>query len=269
MGKRKGFTLVEVALFLAVTAALFIGIALGMNNAIYQQRRNDSVQNFLEYMKSIYSKVSNPQSIGAGQSDKAIYGKMVVFGESKDLSGVDVPAEESPVFMYDVVGNANVGSASGDVKNLLKDLNANVVRRKDAGAEAISPEKYEPRWGAGIENIDGSKFVGSIMVVRHPISGTINTLVSGNAIQVNVFTHSGGPIRDQDVSGFLVNSLDTFNTIEVDFCVNPNGIGTPTGMAPRQDIRIANNARNASSVKLIELDDKWSDSNKDGNRCYR
>lgn len=259
MNKRKGFTLIEIALFLAVTAALFIGIALGMENSIFQQRRTDSIQNFLEFMRSIYSKVSNPQSPGAGNSKKeAIYGKLVVFGQ-------DPSVNDDPIYTYDVIGDTRTDIGSGTVASLLRQLNVNVLRKVESGgverAVPASPEKYDLRWGAGVENTTHGKFVGSIMVVRHPKSGTINTLVMENvAIPVNAQNGS-----TSDVSGFLTKYLDPsapnkFTTREVDFCVNPNGVGQPTYSVPRQDIRILENARNASSVELVDLDS-------DDNRC--
>ncbi|MBR3324308.1 prepilin-type N-terminal cleavage/methylation domain-containing protein [Candidatus Saccharibacteria bacterium] len=283
MDKRKGFTLIEVTLFLAVTAALFIGIALGMNNAIYQQRRNDSVQNFLEFMRSIYSKVSNPQGQGAGNSEQAIYGKMVVFGENKDLQGEKIDYSEgsaTPVFVYDLIGKAETKSSEGGVIKSLKEQGVSpFIFRYDGanitGALMADPEKYEPRWGAAIEDTGGEIFIGTILVVKHPKFGTINTLVSKEVIQVNEEYHnmlgSDGSIRPSDLTSILTIPLNEgkFETSETDFCVNPNGLKVSAGMVPRQDIRIANNARNASSVKLIDLDDKSSDSNKDGNRCYR
>lgn len=72
--KRNGFTLVEIVLFLAITSLLFVGIIAGTNNSIFQQRYNDSVQNFAEFLRRIYSEVANPQSVGDGRSDSAIYG---------------------------------------------------------------------------------------------------------------------------------------------------------------------------------------------------
>ena len=285
MGKRKGFTLIEVALFLAVTAALFIGIALGVNNSIYQQRRNDSVQNFLEFMRSIYSKVSNPQSQGAGNSGEAIYGKLVVFGETRDLTNSPIDYSDgsvTPVFVYDVIGNATiVESDRNDIVTLLKNqkvspFNFEYHDGNIIGASMASPEKYEPRWGAAIETENNELFEGAVMVVRHPKSGTINTLVSSSVINVNEEYYKA--VEDHSrYSSVLANMLvDLLNNGslkveegETNFCVNPNGLKVSSGMAPRQDIRIEGNVRNASSVKLIELDDKWSEDNKDGNRCYR
>ena len=85
-----GFTLVEVSLFLAVTAVLFVGIITATQGSIWQQRYFDAVQGYAEFWRSIYSQVSNPQTVGSGNAEIAIYGKLVVFGESMDLQGQPV-----------------------------------------------------------------------------------------------------------------------------------------------------------------------------------
>ena len=80
----RGFTLVEVSLFLAITAAIFVGIAVGTQNSIFQQRYNDAVQSFAEFLRTVYSQVTNVQNESAGRSDKAIYGKLVKFNEEEN-----------------------------------------------------------------------------------------------------------------------------------------------------------------------------------------
>ena len=81
---RSGFTLVEVALFLAITGLVFAGIVVGTQNSIFQQRYNDAVQNFAEFLRSMYSQVTNVQSEGHGRSEYAIYGKLVNFEEDEN-----------------------------------------------------------------------------------------------------------------------------------------------------------------------------------------
>lgn len=263
MGKRKGFTFIEISLFLAVTAALFIGVALGVRNSIFQQQYYDATQNFFEFMRSVYSEVSNPQSVGAGNSNYAIYGKMIVFGETVDLLGEAVPSNEQQIFVYDVVGSATA-VGTGDVKNLLKGasvspvfVNRNIYNTV-SGIEFASPEKYTTKWDAGIETTDRAKMQRSILVVRHPRSGTINTLVLNEAIQVNQMVVQArntcmGKTDCAVASTMLTNKIDAFSTFEQDLCVNPYGFVKGSGV-PRRDIRILENARNASSVELIDLD---------------
>ena len=103
----------------------------------------------------------------------------------------------------------------------------------------------------------------TILVVRHPRSGTINTLVLDEAIQVNTAMRNASSCISQincsAVSDLLTSKIDSFTTSEVDFCINPYGAGN-SGGTPRRNIRILENARNASSVQLLELEGS-------GNRC--
>ena len=311
--RRFGFTLVEVSLFLAVTAALFIGVIAGTQNTIWHQRFNDSVENFAEFLRSVYSQVANPQSIGTGQSDTAIYGKLIVFGESTGLSGEGNSGKEnSKVFVYDVVGDVAGDMAAGEgLIGALKEANINVVVGLTDDGKAVQikagdtistqlkmvtpagiVESYSPRWMATIEverrltsiGYPVDLFTGSVLIVRHPKSGTINTLYSGNVIQVNEKVEmaneklkSGGNVASVSgvVGGLLTDKLGSFSTARVDFCINPNGqddriINSKDEIAdlPRRNVRIALDARNASGVEVIDLDLNESvDGVQWGNRC--
>ena len=134
-------------------------------------------------------------------------------------------------------------------------------------------EVYLPRWMASIEttskNADKNLYKGSILVVRHPRSGTINTLVWDETVQANLVLkeYESNERSINDVRGLLKSVLSNFTTKEVDFCVNPNGAGT-LNPDRRRDIRLVNNARNASGVEVIDLDlNKVEGANQIGNRC--
>ena len=103
-------------------------------------------------------------------------------------------------------------------------------------------------------------------MVRHPRSGTINTLVSTDVLEVNKtiteaknLINSGGT---PDVSSFLTSKLGSFDVGQIDFCINPEGQDKYSGdraNLKRRDVRLVANARNASGVELVDLD---SDDNK-------
>lgn len=57
---RQGFTIIEVILFVAISAALIVGLLLGVSSAIARQRYNDSVQDLADWLKTQYLAVSNP-----------------------------------------------------------------------------------------------------------------------------------------------------------------------------------------------------------------
>lgn len=268
MSKRKGFTFVEVTLFLAITTALFLGIALGVNTSLRSQKYNDTTQSFLEFMRSIYSKVSNPQSPGSGNSDSAIYGKLMVFGQSTLLDGSS--NNDKAIFVYDVIGKADTVSGSlgtGSAIEMLNRLDASVLNA--AKAELASVEEYTPHWGASIDGTtNGTPFTGSILVVRHPRSGTINTFYSGVTLQVNSqFRWAKATGNYTNIQNLLKNALSSFYTTEIDFCVNPSGPGMAS-TTRRQNIRILRDARNASSVELISLDIRSDAANPEGNKCW-
>lgn len=282
--KHKGFTLVEVALFLGLTGLLFVGIIAGTSNSIVAQRFFDSTQSFAEFLRSVYSQVSNVEGVGTGRSDLAIYGKMISFGQRYDLTGERIPDDEQKIFIYDVVGSANVDvTGSGAAADLLYNVGANVAivtatdvsgRITDMTVAGIA-ETYEPRWGATIERTDAREsaavtdadnnlYEGTILVVRHPMSGTVNTLVSPAVIKVNELVLSD--VRDYqrattmltDVLNILANEDETthwqeFKIQEVDFCVNPGGMDEEAPL--RWNVRLIENARNASGVETIDRND--------------
>lgn len=302
---RLGFTIIEVALFIAITGALFVGITVGTANSIQHQRFYDSVQTFAEFLRSVYSQVSNPQSVGDGRSEEAIYGKLITFGETVGLDGKDVNTYSDTaqrIYVYDVVGDV-IGTGTGSAQKLLSDVNANVVRVvewEDGKPKRIETagetQVFIPRWGASIETTEilttaqkdagrNNLYEGSILVVRNPRSGTINTLVSAETIPVNAMvrdfnegTRAMVDFNEAEVYAYQillkkylslsggVPQDQLFYNREVDFCVNPSG--DMVGTDYRWNVRLINNARNSSGVEVIDLDlDEVVGGEQAGNRC--
>lgn len=246
---RRGFTLVEVALFLAITAVIFVSIAVGTQNSIFQQRYSDAVQNFAEFLRSMYSQVSNVQSEGTGRTEKAIYGKLITFGESDN---------RNKITSYNVIGR--IGDLDGNVLEQLKSLDANVVieEEKDGEVEFKTVglvENYTPRWASQIQTgaawgDDGYKvFEGTLLIVRHPRSGTIYTYSSTRSMDINGYLNDleDNPMTQSPIVTYIGNGEFT-NTRDVVFCVNPNGAEKSS---LRRGIRVAKGARNASGVEIL------------------
>lgn len=254
---RRGFTLVEVSLFLAITAVIFVSIAVGTQNSIFQQRYNDAVQNFAEFLRSMYSQVTNVQSEGHGRSEYAIYGKLVNFEEDENGN--------NKITTYNVIGDvAEDDLGNGNVLDRLKKLNADVVLNKGVGEDIkYEPvgfvENYRPRWASQIQNTKGwdaapagkyEVFTGALLIVRHPSSGTVYTFSSKESIDVEKYLQDlkGNPSTNSPLAEleFIVG--------DVDFCVNPNGAEQST---LRRDVRIVAGARNATGVEIISDDESW------------
>ena len=237
-----GFTLIEVSLFLAISGLLFFAITLGVQNSIYQQRKNDSVQSFIEFLRGAYDEVLNVQNDATtgGKSDNAIYGKLIVFGENVNLAGGQ--AEKNEIFTYSVVGK--IGDVeSGRTLKMLKDLEANVVSQTDEGKTLAGfASSYEPKWSAEVETTDKQQFKGMLLIVRHPTSGAVNTYFNNNVIQINEAIQTG------TVSILSDSNIDGYQIRDVDFCINTE---PGNSNALRSDIRLMANARNASGVELM------------------
>lgn len=260
---RRGFTLVEVSLFLAITAVIFVSIAVGTQNSIFQQRYNDAVQNFAEFLRSMYSQVTNVQSEGYGRSEYAIYGKLVNFEEDENGN--------NKITTYNVIGDvAEDDLGNGNVLDRLKKLNADVVLNKGVGEDIeYKPvgfvEDYRPRWASQIQTTKGwdekyEVFTGALLIVRHPSSGTVYTYSSNEPIKdVDGYIrglNSGLSVENQLLTKIESdNESDKFSSAnDVDFCVNPNGAEQST---LRRDVRIVAGARNATGVEIISDDESW------------
>lgn len=273
--KRRGFTLIEVALFLAVTGMLFVGIVIGIQSSMFQQRYNDSVQSFAEFLRSVYSQTMNVENSNSssGRSEKAIYGKLVTFGESMNFEGGS-NAEGKAIFSYTIIGNIDNSFGSGNALTELARLGANVFIKDSGGALGFAgiAEQYFPRWSAGIENTKGWKyedFKGTLLVVRHPRSGTVFTyILKDTVIEVNQILNTAGVATPNPLSGYLPDDEGNtttgkkFEIADIDFCVDPEGGEKQTA---RRNVRIISGARNASGVELIGQDEEGSE----GNRCQK
>ena len=244
---KKGFTIIEVALFVAVSGFILVGIIIGTGTSLFRQRYNDSVQNFAEFLRTVYAQVSAVQNAGSGQSGQAIYGKLVTFGEK----GNDT------IYTYDVVGAAVSGdktasySTIGALQNV---VGANVVKVEKSGsfwrASSINQNDYSPLWQARIETPDHEYFTGSILIVRSPVSGTIHTFYSSSVVKVQETIEKITGVSEHENPLFGV--LPSFADQQLDFCV----ASEDQTNAIRRNIRINQGAHNASAITLIDQDNE-------------
>ena len=244
----RGFTLVEVSLFIAITGLLFIGIAVGTQNSIFQQRYNDSVQSFAEFLRGVYSEVTNVQNdVTGGKSEQAIYGKLVTFGESKNFGGGF--NSENAIFSYNVIGNIKE-PGGGTLWEKLRELGLNVVTDvKDGQGKLVGmADEYRLKWQAALQNKGngGGLFKGALLVVRHPNTGSVYTLVmTGQTVEVNAAIDNNAVSADL-LTKFLDPNVFKMETLDV--CLNPNG---DVNWGNRMDVRIVESARNASGIEIV------------------
>ena len=247
LGKKRGFTMIEVALFLAITGALFAGVTVGVQNSIFQQRYNDSVQNFAEFLRASYAETMNVQGVGEGRSNTIIYGKLIVFSAENGRNNIT---------KYDLVGkDGDISSGEGLLEALGK-LNVGVVYDRAVGMM----DTYTPRWSSSIEKAcNGSEckyvpFVGAVLIVRHPRSGATFTYITDIDIADIVDANMDGR------SPILWDSNELrFEKKDANFCINPTA---GEARSNRRDVKIVRGARNGSGVEIVADEGK-------NNKCVK
>lgn len=247
--QKKGFTLLEVSLFLALSGILLVGIIAATRNNIARQRYNNAVQEYADFLRSIYTSTIYVQNLdGNGRSDQAIYGRLVVFGENNS----------STIYTYDLVGNVvNSTTAINLAENndplaVLRSTTENVAGNITNGLDVVlkNRNEYTPNWGMTIKSTDNNLFKGALVVFRSPTLGTIHTYhLKDNALATD--------ISDQKLSTVLkdknLQATGSADDAQLDFCVDSDDRAFSIGRK-FQDIRIVYPADSSSAVSLINVD---------------
>ena len=218
---KKGFSLIEVALVLAITGLVFVGIVSGISNNVSRQRYNDSVQDFAEFLRRVYSEATNIENPPAGdtinnkyctaanvengaavfnnkntsaetiggRSECAFYGKLISFGENDN--GDD---DDNLIYVYDIIGevyntNSNIEDTSitGYLYGLKSDILAIIPSPDNNRYCTFQPfstmYSYRPTWNTKIETTSvDTPFKGQILIARSPTDNSVQTLYHANSV---------------------------------------------------------------------------------------
>ena len=189
---QKGFTLIEVILFLAISGAIFAMVMTGISTSTARRRYTDSVNDIVEQIKNAYSATINVENIRVktedssffcslssayngsgglvpdskatstndnypGRSKCAVYGQVITFGEQGNTR----------MNRYDIIGRAVIDARnnidpndSDEFIKSLKAVGANIVTLRQNNnamtsctvALAGTTSSYLPQWDAKIEN---------------------------------------------------------------------------------------------------------------------
>jgi len=269
---KKGFTVIEVILFLAITGLLIVGLLLGVNASIARQRYQDSVQDLADFLKTQFFAVSNPTlpewngpdlldydteaassrcnftgtftttegievPIRRGQSNCQLFGRLIVFGEHGDQNRVNI---------YLIIGmEGRSGVLTGDPRTDL------------AASDIFVPglhfaESYIIPYSALAEDIPiNEPLHASILIVRPPRSGSVRSLVLRETINVTDIWNALRSNGDDPTGAFFPNDLmNRFqNTGALDICVGSDDVFSIGGQ--RRNIRFQADGGNASAVDVI------------------
>ena len=219
MGRRSGFTIIEVMLFLAISGFLLVGILLGTGSSIANQRYKDAVQDAVDALKSAYSFVSDTQielrdanngvcgsltseQLGeiADMTEKSSSGRgrtnCVVYGAAVSIRGDTL--QTTTVIGEDYIDAVREGlieedSAMSDLE-ILAALHANnVAAMCDAAGgnctirTAGNARTQKLKWDVILRNPvndagEKTDFKKTILIIRSPRSGTIRTYVMDGVV---------------------------------------------------------------------------------------
>lgn len=235
----KGFTIIEVSIFLGITGLMLIGLLAGVGIRVATQRYNDAVQDAEEFFRSVYSEVINVQnsredvafnsqycsgpnqlanlsatvsfsdiivknssptsSLHAGRTRCAIYGKLVTFNEKND--GV--------VRVYSVIGKLDADQ-SNDIPSVFRSIYADAYAYDFSGgsttqcivSSAGTFRTYTPAWDASLEVTDShDKYSGAMMIIRSPVSNAVYTYKLEDGLAINIASKiSDGAFSCSDMS---------------------------------------------------------------------
>lgn len=236
---RRGFTVVEVMLFLAVTSVMAVGILAGSSIAIDRQRYRDSVYSLKGLMQEQYSQINNvvntgnqnrrsPQCTGDASAITLDDSIDQVRGTSQCLIlGRFVLVEPQKVTTYNVIGFRS-GNTNG----------ANDIATLQQFAFSLeSAEETEVAWGAQIVTPGATPLLltASVLIVKSPLSGLTMT-----------FTRTGNYTSNPKS---IVNS--TYMSSPLLLCVDSRG----AVLHSRRAVKINAYAAGQSAVEIpIEAD---------------
>lgn len=216
--KLKGFTIIEVMLFLALSGFLLAGILAGTGSSIANQRYKDAVQDAVDALRDAYSFVSDTQ-VQLRESGKGVCGGLTStqFDSSNISQSYNSGRGRTQCVVYGAIVSINgdmiqtttlIGEDYADALkeskyaglstmadlDILKTLNANnlaVQCSKNAADCKIStvdvPSTTNLKWGTSFVNPVNDQgelttFQKTLLIIRSPRNGSIRTFVKDGLI---------------------------------------------------------------------------------------
>lgn len=244
--RQRGFTVIEVTLFLGITGLLFLIALLGTGNTIRSVRFTDSGRSLTAYVQRQYDDIINGLNTRQGTercaggivdtnisqlpgtSDCLLMGKLLVF----HIGTPDITT-------YNVVGSepANIDYTQTDTQ-LISAFQPKVVTNSGTATYAIP-------WQAnisGTKRLSDSQAVNGLLLIRSPKSSRI----------VSYTYKPGTPVASDltTIVGSMANTGQTSN-----FCIkNADNLGLPAKL-------VVNDAPTQQAVQIV------FDADNGGNEC--
>lgn len=253
---KKGFTLIEVTLFLAITVALFFPLIIGTSTSIARQRYQDSVNDTYSYLQSSYSEVENlinankgdesrktctiaasiadaestrrtnsstglvsmdPDDLSFGRSNCAIYGKIFFFLPTDDTTYSDTGQTTHAIVSYDVLGD--IYKYGNDLSEENTDI-LSVLRAVHADYLACENNSIAPAGAEGYHSFQWDSTLETVSPDHVPFQGALLIVRSPLNGAINSFF-----LNTDGVSGSnnIVTALKSIRENNASSCSVGNG----------------------------------------------
>ena len=230
---KKGFTLVEVALFLALSGALVLIVIGGTTRSIAEKRFNDTVDNFVSYLEGLYASVNYARYSNANDNKQAVYGKLV---------NMVTDVNKTTFTSYTVIAQADAKRINiSDALKAISELEPKLLPQ--------DKEEYHLSWSgwATAQEINEQLQI-LLLIIRHPKNGMITTYVyypPSNASPINIEAYIG------NLNNIILKNGNEFNfkQANANFCIDSDDRWAAGN--ERRLVRIHSGANNASGVELM------------------
>lgn len=168
----KGFTLIEIILFLAISSLMLLGVLLSSSSSVGQQRYNDTVNSLQSVLQDQYTETINTRNgttsttcgptgktSNRGQGDCVLLGKYITSSP-----------DGKKLITYPIYGYQSSTPTGTDDLSILRSYTMLLL--------TSSGEDYPIEWGVSMQNASVSSATFTLAILRSPSSGVIRTFVS-------------------------------------------------------------------------------------------
>lgn len=243
---RKGFTIIETMLVLAITGVLIAGLLVGIGSSIGVQRYRDSVGTLKALIQTQYAELedvtnSRDANWSCGSSATPVQGGGVIAPGQSDcvVLGRYVSINDTDITTATIIGfELSQATAVDDItairNNYTLGISTNTVAEStlEWGAQIAWPVS-----GGGFRSPTTPRSI-SILLLRSPVSGTSYTFTADTAVTIDAV--SSDVLKDMMIAGTTVPGQGQ-RTI----CVDPNGVNVPEKLA----VYISSGASSADAIQ--------------------
>ncbi len=180
----RGFTIIELLLFLGITGLMFVGLMAGVSTNINQQRYRDSVNTFASLVQQQYSAVINTRNDrdGSWHCDASVVSQDAIHGQARGTTDCVVLGRY--IRTTDNGSKVETGDVVGTEPSLLTTLQSDqaaltayVPKVSGFGQEIVNPE-----WGAVLRDTNKQAANFSILILRSPLSGLLRVFAMNSPL---------------------------------------------------------------------------------------